>query len=129
MTRALDDVAFLARSRNRVTVLEALSERHRSRAELEASTGVTKVTAGRVTMRGRMTGPFDGVAPSGRTAATAGFHVLRFEDGRVVEWWRLTGLLGWARQLDVLPFGPRAFLRILGRQLRWRPGGRRTRSA
>ena len=80
----------------------------------------------RVTMTGTMTGAFDGVAPSGRTASTAGFHVLRFEDGRVVEWWRLTGLMGWARQLDVLPFGLGAFLRILGRQLRWKLGGGRT---
>lgn len=79
----------------------------------------------RVTMTGTMTGPFDGVAPSGRTTSTAAFHVLRFEDGVVVEWWRLTNMLGWAQQLDVLPSGPRAFLRIVGRQLRWRLGGGR----
>ena len=80
----------------------------------------------RVTMTGTMTGPFDGIAPSGRTAETAGFHVLRFEDGRVVEWWRLTNVLGWAQQLDVLPFGLGAFLRIAARQLRWKLGGGRT---
>lgn len=79
----------------------------------------------RVTMSGTMTGAFDGVAPSGRRAETAGFHVLRFEDGHVVEWWRLTNILGWGQQLDVLPFGPGAFLRIAGRQLRWKLGGGR----
>lgn len=77
----------------------------------------------RVTMSGTMTGVFDGVAPSGRRAETAGFHVLRFEDGRIVEWWRLTNLMGWARQLDVLPLGLGAFARIIGRQLRWKLGG------
>lgn len=74
----------------------------------------------RVTMSGTMTEAFDGVAPSGRQATTAGFHVLRFEDGKVVEWWRLTNIMGWAQQLDILPFGPGAFVRILGRQLRWK---------
>lgn len=80
----------------------------------------------RVTMSGTMTGAFDGVAPSGRQATTAGFHVLRFEDGKVVEWWRLTNIMGWAQQLDVLPFGPGAFVRILGRQLSWKLSGKRT---
>jgi len=79
----------------------------------------------RVTMSGTMTGTFDGVAAFGRRAETAGFHVLRFEDGRIVEWWRLTNLMGWARQLDVLPFGPGAFLRIVSRQLRWKLSGGR----
>lgn len=79
----------------------------------------------RITMSRTMTGAFDGVAPSERSASTAGFHVLRFEGGTVVEWWRLTNLMGWARQLDILPFGPGAFLRIFGRQLRWKLGGGR----
>jgi steroid delta-isomerase-like uncharacterized protein len=79
----------------------------------------------RVTMRGTFLGPLDGIAPTGRTAEVAGFHVLRFEDDRVVEWWRLNDLMNWARQLEVLPTGLGVLLRIVGRQLRWKLGGGR----
>lgn len=47
MTRSLDDVEFLARSGNRVAVLETLSARPQTRGELEVETGVSKVTVGR----------------------------------------------------------------------------------
>lgn len=48
MPGPLDDIEFLARSGNRVAVLEALSSRPQTRAELEGSTGISKVTVGRV---------------------------------------------------------------------------------
>lgn len=48
MPRPLDDIEFLSRSENRVTVLETLSARPQTRADLEASTGISKVTVGRV---------------------------------------------------------------------------------
>lgn len=48
MTEPLDDIEFLSRSTNRVTVLEVLSAQPQTRAELEDSTGVSKVTIGRI---------------------------------------------------------------------------------
>lgn len=44
----LDDVAFLARSNNRVDVLEALDERDLTRRELHDATGISQPTLGRV---------------------------------------------------------------------------------
>ncbi len=48
MAEPLDDIEFLARSANRVTVLEAISAQPQTRTELEESTGVSKVTIGRI---------------------------------------------------------------------------------
>ena len=78
----------------------------------------------RVRTTGTFTRPFDGQAPSGKAGSMAGFHALRFEDGRVVEWWRLNNVLGWGREIDALPLGPGALARVALRQLRWKLGGR-----
>ena len=48
MSSALDDVSFLARSQNRVDVLNALSEEAASRRELTDDLGVERVTLGRI---------------------------------------------------------------------------------
>lgn len=77
----------------------------------------------RVTMSGTFTEPYDGQAPSGRTATVTGFHELRFDDGKIVEWWRLNNVFGWGKQLDALPLGPRSLARIANRQLRWKLRG------
>lgn len=45
---ALDDIAFLARSPNRVSVLSALADGPRERPELETEVGVSRVTAKRI---------------------------------------------------------------------------------
>lgn len=45
---ALDDIEFLARSKHRVTVLDALAEGPRSRADLQAVTGASASTLGRL---------------------------------------------------------------------------------
>ena len=45
---ALDDIAFLARSQNRVTVLETLSSGPHDRAELQEATGISRPTVGRI---------------------------------------------------------------------------------
>lgn len=47
----LDDVAFLARSEHRVVALEALAERPRTRAELQALAGASSSTVGRTLRR------------------------------------------------------------------------------
>lgn len=48
MSRPLDDVAFLARSPNRVAVLRALADGPRSRHELVEETSASRVTVGRI---------------------------------------------------------------------------------
>jgi predicted transcriptional regulator len=48
MPTALDDIAFLARSSNRVDVLSALADGSRERSDLETMTGVSRVTAKRI---------------------------------------------------------------------------------
>lgn len=48
MPTALDDIAFLARSSNRVDALSVLADGPRERAELETMTGVSRVTAKRI---------------------------------------------------------------------------------
>lgn len=47
MESSIDDIAFLARSDHRVTALDALAERPRSRSDLRATTGVSSSTIGR----------------------------------------------------------------------------------
>jgi hypothetical protein len=44
----LDDIAYLARSDNRVTVLEALGKQARTRRELHETTGISQPTLGRI---------------------------------------------------------------------------------
>lgn len=77
----------------------------------------------RVTMSGTFSEPFEGQAPSGRSASVGGFHALRFEEGKVVEWWRLNNVFGWGKQLDMLPLGSRSLARIAFRQLKWKLTG------
>lgn len=48
MGAPLEDVAFLARSENRVAILRALEKRTRDRRELRAETGISRSTLGRV---------------------------------------------------------------------------------
>lgn len=47
MDTALEDIAFLARSENRVAIFRALADRPRDRRELETETGVSRSTLGR----------------------------------------------------------------------------------
>lgn len=44
----LDDIAFVARSNNRVEVLESLAERDRPRRDLHDATGISQPTLGRI---------------------------------------------------------------------------------
>lgn len=48
MTGELEDVSYLARSENRIEVLEALAAGRKGRAALEAETGASRVTVGRI---------------------------------------------------------------------------------
>jgi steroid delta-isomerase-like uncharacterized protein len=49
--------------------------------------------AGRVTWRGTQAGPFAGAAPTGRPICFTAIHIVRFEQGRIAEWWGAANLL------------------------------------
>jgi predicted ester cyclase len=58
------------------------------------------------TFHGRHTGQFRGLAPTNQPVAFRHVHILRFQDGKVVEHWAVRDDLGLGRQLGVFP-GPR----------------------
>jgi steroid delta-isomerase-like uncharacterized protein len=53
----------------------------------------------RVTARGRHTGAFMGLPPSGRDYAISETHIFHLRDGRISEHWRDADMLGLMRQL------------------------------
>ena len=59
--------------------------------------------AGRVTMSGTHLGPFQGIAPTGRSFQQAHMHFVRFRDGKAIEHRAVRDDLGMMRQLGVIP--------------------------
>ena len=59
----------------------------------------------RFTARGTQSGPFQGMAPTGREAAWAGINIYRVSGGRIRETWQLADGLGLMRQLGAAPGG------------------------
>lgn len=57
----------------------------------------------RFTLTGEHQGDFMGVPPTGRAFVLNGQTILRFRDGRVVERWTTTDLLGLLIQLGAIP--------------------------
>ncbi len=55
--------------------------------------------AGRVTWRGTHRGVFAGVAPTGKQVTFTVIHIVRFADGKIMEWWGVADLLGVMQQL------------------------------
>jgi predicted ester cyclase len=87
--------------RSMVTMLRtAFPDIHYDIAELIA--GDDKVVA-RTILRGTQTGPFMGMAPTGRPVVQEQIHILRFVDGKVVEHRAVRDDLGMMRQLGVIP--------------------------
>jgi predicted ester cyclase len=60
----------------------------------------------RVISRGRHTGPFLGVPPTGKTFAAHQIHIYRIADGKVIEHWAARDDLGQGIQLGLIPGGP-----------------------
>jgi steroid delta-isomerase-like uncharacterized protein len=58
--------------------------------------------AGRVTMRGTHLGPFQGIAPTGRSFEQVHMHFVRFRDGKAIEHRAVRDDLGMMRQLGVI---------------------------
>jgi predicted ester cyclase len=57
----------------------------------------------RTTLRGRHTGDFFGVAPTGRYVEVQQLQIEHLREGQIVAHWRLTDELGLQRQLGLLP--------------------------
>lgn len=55
--------------------------------------------AARVTWRGTHAGPFVGVAATGKPLTVVSIQILRFREGRAVEWWGVPDLYGALTQL------------------------------
>ena len=66
-----------------------------------------KVVA-RWTATGTNTGEFQGMPPTGRTATSSGITIFRIADGRIVEEWSESDMLGLLQQLGVIPLGEAA---------------------
>jgi steroid delta-isomerase-like uncharacterized protein len=58
--------------------------------------------AGRVTMSGTHLGPFQGIAPTGRSFQQAHMHFVRFRDGKAIEHRAVRDDLGVMRQLGLI---------------------------
>jgi steroid delta-isomerase-like uncharacterized protein len=54
--------------------------------------GAGDKVAGRVSWRGTQRGPFAGLPPSNRPVAFQAFHIVRFEDDRITEWWGIADI-------------------------------------
>jgi predicted ester cyclase len=58
------------------------------------------------TFSGRHTGPFMGLAPTGRPFAFRQIHIVRFQDGKGIEHWAVRDDLGFLRQVGAVPGQP-----------------------
>jgi len=58
--------------------------------------------AGRVTMSGTHLGPFQGIAPTGRSFQQEHMHFVRFRDGKAIEHRAVRDDLGMMRQLGLM---------------------------
>jgi steroid delta-isomerase-like uncharacterized protein len=59
----------------------------------------------RWTARGTHEGDFNGLPPTGVTATSSGITIFRVEDGRIVEEWAESDMLGLLQQVGAIP-GP-----------------------
>ncbi len=61
-----------------------------------------KVVA-RTTSVGTHDGPFQGIPPTGKTITTTGITIFRLENGKIVEEWSESDLIGMLQQLGAFP--------------------------
>ena len=64
------------------------------------------LVATRFTSSGTHTGPFQGVAPTGRKLSWTGIVIDRVQDGRIVESWGNWDMVGMLQQLGAIPTRP-----------------------
>jgi predicted ester cyclase len=60
----------------------------------------------RLTTHATHRGTYEGIARTDRTIAVGAIHILRFADGRIVEWWAAEDDLGLLRQLGAVVAPP-----------------------
>lgn len=70
--------------------------------DLEDTIAEGDKVVGRFRMRGTHTGPFFGIAPTGRRVEMTGIDIYRVVDGRIVEMWYEEDAIGMMRQLGVV---------------------------
>ncbi len=68
-------------------------------ATVEDVVAASDRVAGRVRYRGTHSGSLLGIAGTGRTVEFEAFHIVRFRDRQIVEWWGAADLLGTLQQL------------------------------
>ena len=69
--------------------------------------GEDNVIAFRFTLRGRHTGPFAGIPPTGRMVALTGIDFIRISGGQLAELWSSQDTLSWALQLGIVEWAVR----------------------
>ena len=74
------------------------------RFDAELVLGEGDYVVARWTATGTHTGPWGGVAPTGRAVRYTGVNIFRFADGRVAEIWNFRDDLGLREQLDATVF-------------------------
>jgi predicted ester cyclase len=62
-----------------------------------------EMTAGHLKVRGTHQGEFLGIAPTDRKVTWTETHVARFENGKLVEHWGNTDVLGMMQQMGAVP--------------------------
>lgn len=62
----------------------------------------------RMTWHGMHRGAFMGVGPTGKHVSFSAFHVVRFSQGRAVEWWGTANLLGALQQIGATVSAPQS---------------------
>lgn len=70
---------------------------------IEEVVGEGDLLAYRWSARGKHTGPYMELAPTGKLVTTGGTNILRFSGDRVVEEWSEWDALGFLQQLGVVP--------------------------
>ena len=76
------------------------------RGTVEDVIGEADRVAARMTWHGTHRGEFVGVGPTGKRVSISAFHLVRFSDGRAVEWWGTADLLGALQQLGATISAP-----------------------
>jgi predicted ester cyclase len=76
-----------------------MSTARRSFPDLHGTVGHVLAEGELVTWRGTQAGPVAGVAPTGQFVVFEAYHIARFEDGKVVEWWGTADVFGVLAQL------------------------------
>jgi steroid delta-isomerase-like uncharacterized protein len=71
--------------------------------QVEAQVAEGDRVASHFVMQGTHQGPFQGIAPTGKTVAVTGTNLMRLQDGKIVELWGHLDSIGLLQQLGVLP--------------------------